>query len=288
MIRRREMIAGAIILCLALPHAARARPKKVTRERKTAQGRTLWMKLDNAPFPCKPLPYINREVIVFVPARWRPPADGRVDLLVYFHGHHSTAHKALEGMHLRQQLAASGGSSLLVIPQLAFNAAESHAGRLERRGGLRRLLHETLAILARRRLVPVKARPGRVRLAAHSGGFQAAAMSLARGRVPVSEVYLFDAMYGFAHVFTGWLAADPSRKLVSFFRGSNSKVVTWTRRLQAGLDRRRVSWIQETRPGAVSKTTLSRARAVFFLTSVGHMEIPWRHGVLRDCLRASR
>lgn len=288
MITRRELLFGAAASAyLALPGAAGARGKKVFRQRRDRLGRTLWMRLDSAPFPCKGFPYTDRTVVVFVPARWRPPKDGGADVLVYFHGHRGRAGRALERMRLRQQVVAAGGSSLLVVPQLAHDAVESHAGRLEQQGGLRRMLAEALAVLARRKVVPAGVSAGRVRLAAHSGGFQAAAMSVARGKVPVSDVYLFDALYGFSHIFDAWLAGGKDRRLISLFRGDTGKVVRWTRRLKALLDRRRLPWLQQKINGPVDKKTLRRARAVFLLTGVGHMDVPWKHEALRRCLESS-
>ena len=97
MITRRELLFGAAASAyLALPGAAGARGKKVFRQRRDRLGRTLWMRLDSAPFPCKGFPYTDRTVVVFVPARWRPPKDGGADVLVYFHGHRGRAGRALE------------------------------------------------------------------------------------------------------------------------------------------------------------------------------------------------
>ncbi len=287
MFSRRALVTSALVssAILALPSPAKASGKKVFKQHRDRLGRTLWMRLDSAPFPCKGLPYKDRTVIVFVPAGWRPRGGG-ADVLFYFHGHRGTAGRALQRMRLRQQVAAAGARSLLVVPQLATDAVESRAGRLEQRGGLQRLLAEVLEVLTGRGLAPGGTKPGRVRLAAHSGGFQAAAMSVARGRVPVRDVYLFDALYGFSHIFDAWLAAGADRRLISIFRADTGKVVRWTRKLKALLDRRRLPWFQHETSGPVDREILRKARAVFLLTGVGHANVVWKHEALRRCLEA--
>src|ERR1700722_13090101 len=122
------------------------RLKSIARD---ARGTTLWLGLDHAPFPGPGAGYRDDTVIVFVPAHYRFIEDEGVATLVHFHGHNTTAEKALVAHELREQLAESKQNAVLIVPQLATMAADSSCGKLEAPGGLERLLEETVATAAR-------------------------------------------------------------------------------------------------------------------------------------------
>ena len=283
--------------------ALAANARETVRKTETGDlGTTVWLEPRAAPFPFRDLPYRDSTVIAFVPralvasntmasntmasntkeARGAGEA-GRVDVLLYFHGHLATADDALRTKRLREQLVESGRPMVLLVPQLARAARDSHAGRLSTVGGLKRLLEEVFQVLEARKLVPKGARTGHVELSAHSGGFEAAAMCVSRGRVRVRAVYLFDALYGYARRFAQWLAEDPSRRLVSFYR-DNGKVRRWTGKQQQELRARRIPWKEERTEGELSRAELASARAVFIVSQAPHIEMPYASGHLRDCL----
>jgi hypothetical protein len=269
-----------------LSFAAHAKgPSVVLEVERDSLGTTVWMALQNAPFPAGNLPYRDRSVAVFVPKYYQPSAGKGVNLLVYFHGHRSTARDSMTSKKLREQLTASGRNALLMVPQLALNAAESRPGKLERRGGFKRLVTEALTVLAA--TIPdagSSTMPGRVVLAAHSGGFQAAAMCISRGKIPIAELYLFDAMYGYSRVFSQWIANDNGR-LVSWY-GDTPMVIRWTESLKKALKFKRVPFAET----AWDKTTdawLQQNRVAFIKTAVEHTEIPYAGGALRRVLDTS-
>lgn len=285
---RRRLLAGLGAAGLvALPQRTGwARQKRIRKTRSGPLGRTLWLDLDAAPFPFRTMPYTDRTVIVFIPRGWQAPVDGRVDLLFFFHGHLATADDAIRTKRLREQLVASGRRSILIVPQLALNARDSHAGRLETTGGLDRLVRELLEALGGRDDVPAGLRAGRVELAAHSGGFQAAALCVARGHVAIDGVYLFDALYGYASVFVTWLRADPRRRLISYYR-DRGKVRKWTHRLQRALDARKIAWRHEAVEGSNSRDTVASTPVLMIVSRVEHVAMPFGNNALRDCLLAA-
>ena len=196
------------------------------------------LRLASAPFPVRGKPYKDNSVHVYVPPGFAPLANGRVPLVAHFHGHLATAASNLADKALTEQLVSSGRRALLVVPQLADNARDSHAGKLEHKGGFAAMSRELLAhpSLA----LPTGAKPGPIALSAHSGGFQAAARVIQRGQLPISQVLLFDALYGFSRIFAEWLAADPHRRLTSWSTGQRT-VEKWTHTLEALLKKHRVS-----------------------------------------------
>ena len=272
----------------------RGRLKTLARD---ALGTTLVLGLPHAPFAG--VGYGDDTVIVFVPERYRFRAEEGVSALVHFHGHNSSAERAIAAHALREQLVDSRQNAILVVPQLAVLAADSSCGRLESPGGLARLLGDALSTASREGRVtlgdsafPERAGLGRVCLSAHSGGYHAAACSLRDGGVDVRETYLFDALYAEGDVFRDWVIerrgapAASRHKLVSYFAGG-APTEAPNRVLLAELERAGVLVAEETQEGELSRRDLSHAGAVFVRTGVAHSYVTWETNALRDVLFAS-
>ncbi len=263
-----------------------------------ALGTTLVLGLPQAPFAG--MGHGDDTVIVFVPEKYRFQAEEGVSTLVHFHGHNSSAERAIAAHALREQLVDSRQNAILVVPQLALLAADSSCGRLASPGALSRLLGgavSTAARFGRKTLAdsrfPERPRLGRVCLSAHSGGYYAAAAcSLRHGGVDVSETYLFDALYAESDVFREWVLArrgDPAttrHKLVSYFT-VGAATESLNRGLRAALERSGVLVSEELHEGQLSRRDLSHAGAVFVRTEVAHSAVTWETNALRDVLYAS-
>ncbi|HKO53778.1 MAG TPA: hypothetical protein VJV79_38990 [Polyangiaceae bacterium] len=260
-----------------------------------ALGTTLVLGLPQAPFAGVG----DDTVIVFVPERYRFRAEEGISALVHFHGHNSSAERAVAAHALREQLVDSRQNAVLVVPQLALFAADSACGKLTSPGALARLLGGALSTAARfgRKTLadsrfPERPELGRVCLSAHSGGYLAAACSLRHGGVDVSETYLFDALYAESDVFREWVLArrsDPPssrHKLVSYFT-AGAQTESLNNGLRTALERSGVLVSEELREGELSRRELSRAGAVFVRTGVSHSSVTWETNALRDVLYAS-
>src|ERR1700722_5719475 len=175
-------LATAPLVALARQAGAQAatKLKSITHD---ARGTTFWLSLDNAPFPAPGGGYRDDTVIVFVPSHYRYDYDDDeegVAALVHMHGHSTTAERAMAAHELREQLADSRQNAILIVPQLAVNAADSACGKLESQGGFARLLHGAIEAAAREgrttlddTAFPSEARLGTVCVSAHSGGYHA-------------------------------------------------------------------------------------------------------------------
>jgi len=201
--RRRTVLAALAQTTLlsatafAQSGGAELRPRLKAQAR-DALGTTLVLGVPQAPFAGVG----DDTVIVFVPSRYRFRADEGVSALVHFHGHNSSAARAIAAHALREQLVDSRQNAILVVPQLALFAADSACGKLTSPNAFARLVGGALSTAARlgktalgESRFPERPRLGRVCLSAHSGGYHAAACSLRHGGVDVSETYLFDALY---------------------------------------------------------------------------------------------
>jgi hypothetical protein len=301
--RRFLTLAGALAAC-TLARRARAdvpgfpasRLRTIARD---SRGTTLVLALDHAPFPCGGLAYRDDSVLVFVPAHYRYREDEGVAALVHFHGHNTTAERATAAHELREQLADSRQNAILIVPQLAINAADSACGKLEAPGGLARLIDEAVATAAREgretlddARFPASAPVGTVCVSAHSGGYHAAASCLRGGGVDVRETYLFDALYAELDTFRDWVVSRKGEtlhnrhKLVDYFVEGTSTDVN-SRALKAELDRAGVLCVEEKQEGELSRHDLSHGEAVLVRTGLWHSQVTWETNALRDCLYAS-
>jgi hypothetical protein len=281
---------------------------RIVRSTSDDRGVTLTLELDNAPFPAAGSWHRDPTVLVFVPRHHRSirtsgargaSGDESVSFVVHFHGHNTTAERAMVAHQLREQLYDSKQNAILVVPQLAVMAPDSSAGKLEGPGAFGRLLAEVLRTLdgreARALLGPsapgALARPGRVCVSAHSGGYHAAACAIRGGGAPVHEVWLFDALYADVDVFREWVVAGRGlpmgtrHKLVSYFTAGTTEANT--RRLFADLERAGVACVHEFVEGTLSREQLTHAEAVSIRTQLTHGTVTSELNSLRDCLFAS-
>jgi hypothetical protein len=238
-------------------------------------------------------------VIAFVPKHFRASRDGSVSVIVHFHGHSSTAERAMTAHQLREQLFDSKQNAILLVPEIAVMAPDSAAGKLETPGAFARLVEDALRTLDGRdgraalgpSALPGGPATGRVIVSAHSGGYHAAALALKHGGVAVREVYLFDALYSDVDVFRDWVVAGRGKpmssrhKLVSYFTAGTTE--TNTKKIFAELAQAGVDVAAENVEGSLSRAELTHAEAVSIRTSLAHGKVTSELNGLRDCLYAS-
>lgn len=291
-------LAAAPVLTLA-PRLFAQPATRVRSVARDARGTTFWLALEHAPFPSPGAGYRDDTVIVFIPAHYRYRSEEGVAALVHFHGHNTTADRALTAHELREQIVDSKQNAILVVPQLAVMAADGACGKLESPGALARLLEEAVAALARdgaatldETSIPRGAPLGTVCVSAHSGGYHAAACCLRAGGVDVRETYLFDALYSEVETFRDWVVArrgealHARHKLVSYFtEGAQTEANDALLRTQ--LERAGVDCAYEVQEGELSRHDLSHADAVFVRTGLWHSNVTWETNALRDSLYAS-
>jgi hypothetical protein len=168
--------------------------------------------------------YSDRQVLLHLPKGFdiRRPSL----LIVFFHGHGA---KLADDVYLRQQVPAqissSGVNAALIAPQLAFNAADSSAGKFWEPGAFARFLGEAGQHLARLHGDPRSVRSFAsmpVVIVAYSGGYVATAWSVHHGGLGkrLQGVVLFDALYGELDTFADWVTKQNSAFFVSTYTRS--------------------------------------------------------------------
>jgi hypothetical protein len=190
------------------------------------QPQTRLVGFDNSAFPYsggggKGGHYSDNRVLVHVPAGFDVHRPGVI--VVFFHGHRATLERDVRDRQmLPAQITESGVNAVLLAPQLAYDAADSSAGKFYERGGLKRFVEEGTEHLARLygdahaaeafRKMPVV-------IVGYSGGFVPAAWSLHVGGLGkrVIGVVLLDALYGEMDKFSSWIVKNRKAFFVSAY-----------------------------------------------------------------------
>ncbi len=283
---------------LAEASSAAAAPRKsegrLRAIEKGARGTTFDLAPRTSPFPIPGGAFSDPTVLAFVPDHLRVGAGRELDVVVFFHGHGTTAREAMTRQRLREQLSESRQNAILVVPQGPVRAGVGDFGRLMARGGLARLLDEVRSLLGSPSATAAlgaascarASRVAKVVVAAHSGGYRAAAAAVARSGSDVREAWLFDALYGEAEAFRDWLLAAPEeRKLVSF--AIAGEPLRESLALAAELRTRGVEVLLESPVARLSRAEMVRARAIVARPAALHGTVAAEESSLRDCLLAS-
>ena len=165
--------------------------------------------------------YSDNRVLVHVPTGFDVRKPGVI--LVFFHGHGATLERDVRDRQLLpKQVSESATNAVLVAPQLAYDAADSSAGKFWERGGLKRFMTESAERLADvygdpRTVDAFEKMP--VVIVAYSGGFVAAASSLQVGGLGsrIKGVVLLDALYGEIDKYASWIVNNRSGFFISAY-----------------------------------------------------------------------
>lgn len=160
--------------------------------------------------------YADSSIVVVVPEGFKETAAG-ANVIVHFHGHTNDNIGVLEQMEMPQALARERVNALLVIPQGPNRVPDSFGGKMEDPGGLARLVDDVLRTMQKEGILTV-AKPARVIVSAHSGGYRPAAYVLHQGGLTplVTDVFLFDALYGEQAWFREWLLGGNGRMVGAY------------------------------------------------------------------------
>ena len=217
--------------------------------------------------------YADPSVLFHVPPGFDRSKPFR--LVVFFHGHQSTLeHDVVGRIGLIRQIDASGANVILIAPQLAKDAIDSHPGKLIRPGALKRMMDEAEGVLARalgRDMAPRLERAPIV-LAAYSGGYRALAAGLVEREGAgadfidrIEGVLVFDAVFGEIRRIDAWLQARVGRV---FFVGIFGKLSTpWSLDLIYRWEARRLAY------GQLLPAEIERGTVVLIQVGTEHADI---------------
>jgi len=187
------------------------------RGHRSYSGRVLWQ---NETFN-------DNRVLMHVPESFDIRKPGVI--VVFFHGHGATLERDVRNRQLvPQQITDSGVNAVLLAPQLAFDAADSSAGKFWEPGGLKRFVNESASHLAELYGDPDATKTFAnmpVIIVGYSGGFVPAAWSLEVGGLGnrVRGVFLLDAVYGELDKFASWVENNRTGFFISSYTRSTAR-----------------------------------------------------------------
>jgi hypothetical protein len=286
-------IFAALLVLSSLPLFAQESSKRFAE-----YGELLITHLSSAPFP-HPLRaaghtyqkqffpadkhYYDSSVALFIPRGFRQTEA--VDLLVHLHGWWNNIDTTLSKYKLPQQLFESGKNAILVVPEGPRNAPDSFAGKLEDAGGLKRFITDVVDFLFKESRIKTRS-VGKIILSGHSGGYHGISFALMRGGMAdaVSEVYLFDALYGQTEKYARWIDHYPGKMITIYTDSGGTKEET--EGLMEDLDGWKIPYRQQ-EERAVVTTDLRDNRLVFIHTDLEHDMVVSARMQLREYLKAS-
>ncbi|MBV9988690.1 MAG: hypothetical protein JO301_13510 [Chitinophagaceae bacterium] len=160
--------------------------------------------------------YSDSSVLIYVPENYS--AKGKPNFVFWFHGWGNNIDTAVSQYALLDQFEASGRNAIFVFPEGPKDAPDSYGGKLEQAPVFQRLVRDVADQLAQHKVLkkPAKFEIGSydISLAGHSGAYRV--ISRIINKTPVSEVILFDAMYGGNESYLQWLA-DPAHRFINIY-----------------------------------------------------------------------
>jgi hypothetical protein len=228
--------------------------------------------------------YNDSSVALFIPRGFRQTET--VDLVVHLHGWWNNIDTTLSKYKLPQQLYESGKNAILVVPEGPRNAPDSFAGKLEDEGGLKRFISDVVEYLFKESRIKSRS-VGKIILSGHSGAYHGISFALMRGGMTdaVSEVYLFDALYGQTEKYARWVDRYPGKLVVIYTDSGGTKEETET--LMEDLDGWKIPYrAQEER--AIVPADLRDNRLIFIHTDLEHDMVVSARMQLREYLKGSR
>lgn len=237
---------------------------------------------DNQQFPAEKH-YSDSSIAIFIPKGFRQ--TDAVDLIIHLHGWWNNIDSVLKRYRLPQQVYESGKNAILVVPQGPLNAPDSFGGKLEDPDGLKNFVQDVVAYLFRESKTKTRS-IGKIILTGHSGAYHGISFALLRGGIPekISEVYLFDALYGQTEKYAYWIDHYKGKMITIYTDSGGTK---WeTESLMEDLRGWGIPYaaLEE---AALAPGDLENNRLVFIHTDLEHDMVPRARSEYREYLKAS-
>ncbi len=192
--------------------------------------------------------------------------------VVFFHGNRSDVRQSLKDYRLDEQIEKSGKDVILLLPQLARDAADSSPGKFSRKNVFKAFMQEAAQALSqklgKKYRGPLEQAP--IILAAFSGGYKPLACILDRGGAGsrIKGVLLLDALYEDLYIFGRWLLNCAGGNFFINIYTDGSACEEKTRNLAQFLCEHRLPFREEW-PRAFAKKQICLIRS-----SSEHLQIP--------------
>jgi len=213
--------------------------------------------------------YSDSSVAIFIPKDFRKTPQ--INIVIYFHGWNNTIDSSLIRFKLLEQFSQSNKNAIFIFPEGPKNAPDSHGGKLEEKDGLKNLVNDVLVYLSKSGKID-SSNIGKITLSGHSGAYRVITFCLDRGGLTnnISDVLLFDALYGRSEKYLFWIKNYTGRFINIFTNNGGTKGES--ENLMATLDSLNLPYFK-TKETDLKENDLSRNRLIFIHTKLNHNEV---------------
>ncbi|MBK7630732.1 MAG: hypothetical protein IPJ23_08520 [Ignavibacteriales bacterium] len=228
--------------------------------------------------------YCDSSVAIFIPKGFNPTE--KTNIVVYFHGWNNNIDSACVQFNLIEQFCESNKNAIFVFPEGPKDSPDSYGGKLEENDGLKNLIDDVIKYLEEKGKLKSSKIDGII-LAGHSGAYRVISFCLMRGGYTknISDVILFDALYGQTEKFAHWIEYFDGRFINIYTDAGGTK--NETESLIDDLDAWEIQYFS-TEESQLKINDLKNNRLIFIHTDLNHNEVISTRNQFRDYLKTSK
>ena len=215
--------------------------------------------------------YADSSVLIYVPDYFSD--KGKINLVYWFHGWGNNIDSACFQFQLLEQFQSSQRNAIFIFPEGPKNAPDSYGGKLENPEVFQNLTKEVIAKLRENSVIKKNSvfqiNDYSISLAGHSGAYRV--ISKIINKTQISEVILFDALYGGNFDYLQWLS-NPENRFINIYTKDggtfeNSQLIL--SKLTDSLHVPVLSVFED----EINEILLVANRKLFIFSKVGHNEV---------------
>jgi hypothetical protein len=225
--------------------------------------------------------YNDSSVAIFIPKGFK--STGEINFVVYFHGWNNNIDSACAQYKLIEQFCESNKNAIFVFPEGTKNSPDSYGGKLEEKDGLKNLISDVLKYLIENAKFK-STKVGNIILAGHSGAYRVISFCLMRGGLTknISDVILFDALYGQTEKFAYWIENYKGRFIDIYTNDGGTK--NETENLIKFLTDQKIPYFK-TEELRITLDNLKNNLLIFIHSDLSHNEVIAKRNQFRDYLK---
>lgn len=228
--------------------------------------------------------YSDSSVAIFIPKGFKKTE--KINFMIYFHGWNNNIDSACAQFDLIEQFSESNKNAIFIFPEGPKNSPDSFGGKLEEKDGLKNLIDDLLKYLNEYEKLKSN-KVGDIFLAGHSGAYRVISFCLMHGGLTqnISDVVLFDALYGQTEKFVHWIENFEGRFINIYTDNGGTK--NETDNLMTYLDAWQIPYFKADE-SRIKINDLRYNRLIFIHTDLSHNEVISGRNQLRDYLKTSK
>jgi hypothetical protein len=227
--------------------------------------------------------YNDSSVAIFITKDFKQTK--KTNFVVYFHGWGNNIDKSCAKFNLIEQFTESNKNAIFVFPEGPKNAKDSFGGKLEEKDGLIKLINDVVKyLLDKGKLETTEI--GNIILAGHSGAYRVISFCISDGGLTtnISEVILFDALYGNTAKYLYWIENYNGKFINIYTNYGGTK--NESENMMKHFDTKHISYIK-TNEVELLFEDLSNNRLIFIHSDLKHSEVIGKRNQFMKFLKSS-